>query len=186
MNIKTYKQIKIRTVVLGRVSLLQYQCPVCNSFHFESHENPYCCIECQNIGEKRHYEIHDNLNYIGISQIVRPNFKRFKKRYHISKYKKMLVLERDNYLCVYCNRKVGFGILTYEIDHFDPYNYNQNNNLDNLLTSCTKCNRHKYGQIFDTIEQAQDFLYKYYGKYKKYTMVERFKNNGEKNALEAL
>ena len=49
------------------------------------------------------------------------------------------VFLRDNFTCVYCNQ-VG-GIL--ECDHIIPYSAGGSNNIENLATSCRKCNRQK-------------------------------------------
>lgn len=49
------------------------------------------------------------------------------------------VFERDNYTCQYCG-EVG-GLL--EADHIVPFSKGGSNEIDNLTTSCRKCNRQK-------------------------------------------
>jgi hypothetical protein len=49
------------------------------------------------------------------------------------------VFKRDQYKCVYCG-KVG-GVL--ECDHIIPFSKGGSNDLNNLTTSCRKCNRQK-------------------------------------------
>jgi len=49
------------------------------------------------------------------------------------------VFERDNFTCLYCG-EIG-GIL--EVDHMFPISKGGSNELDNLTTSCRKCNRQK-------------------------------------------
>lgn len=49
------------------------------------------------------------------------------------------VFERDNYTCCYCGKKGGI----LEADHIIPFSKGGSDNLDNLVTSCRKCNRQK-------------------------------------------
>lgn len=49
------------------------------------------------------------------------------------------IFERDNYTCVYCG-KVGGKL---ECDHVIPYYVCKSTSLNNLVTSCMKCNRKK-------------------------------------------
>lgn len=49
------------------------------------------------------------------------------------------VFKRDLFTCTYCG-KIG-GIL--ECDHIVPFSKGGSNELDNLTTSCRKCNRQK-------------------------------------------
>lgn len=58
-----------------------------------------------------------------------------KKWHRIANY----VFKRDNYTCQYCG-KVG-GIL--EVDHIIPFSKGGKDTMDNLTTSCRKCNRKK-------------------------------------------
>ena len=50
-----------------------------------------------------------------------------------------IVFERDGYICAYCG-KLG-GML--EVDHIIPYSKGGSDILNNLTTSCRKCNRQK-------------------------------------------
>ncbi len=49
------------------------------------------------------------------------------------------IFKRDNYICAYCGKRGGI----LEIDHIVPISSNGNNNFNNLITSCRKCNRQK-------------------------------------------
>lgn len=49
------------------------------------------------------------------------------------------VFDRDNYTCKYCGQ-VG-GLL--EVDHIFPLSKGGTNEIDNLTTSCRRCNRQK-------------------------------------------
>lgn len=55
------------------------------------------------------------------------------------------VFVRDNFTCSYCG-KIG-GIL--ECDHIIPYSKGGSNELENLTTSCRKCNRQKKDKSVD-------------------------------------
>lgn len=55
------------------------------------------------------------------------------------------VFKRDNYTCNYCG-KIG-GIL--ECDHIIPFSKGGSNEIQNLTTSCRKCNRQKKDKSVD-------------------------------------
>ena len=50
-----------------------------------------------------------------------------------------IVFKRDNYTCQYCG-KVGEKL---EADHIIPFSKGGSDDLENLTTSCRKCNRSK-------------------------------------------
>lgn len=49
------------------------------------------------------------------------------------------IFARDNYTCCYCGEKGGI----LEVDHIIPFSKGGTDNLENLITSCRKCNRQK-------------------------------------------
>jgi CRISPR/Cas system Type II protein with McrA/HNH and RuvC-like nuclease domain len=49
------------------------------------------------------------------------------------------VFKRDDYTCAYCKQKGGI----LEIDHIIPFSKGGSDELNNLVTSCRKCNRQK-------------------------------------------
>ena len=55
------------------------------------------------------------------------------------------IFERDNYTCLYCNKKGG----KLEVDHIVPLSRGGNNDTENLTTSCQKCNRQKRDKMVD-------------------------------------
>ena len=55
------------------------------------------------------------------------------------------VFKRDNYTCQYCG-KVGGKL---EVDHIFPFSKGGSDSLDNLTTSCQKCNRQKRDKSVD-------------------------------------
>lgn len=50
-----------------------------------------------------------------------------------------IVFERDNYKCTYCGASGG----KLEADHIIPFSRGGDDTLENLTTSCQKCNRQK-------------------------------------------
>lgn len=55
------------------------------------------------------------------------------------------VFKRDNYTCQYCG-KVGGKL---EVDHIFPFSKGGSDSLENLTTSCQKCNRQKRDKSVD-------------------------------------
>lgn len=49
------------------------------------------------------------------------------------------VFERDSYTCQYCGQVGG----ELEVDHIFPFSRGGKETMDNLVTSCMKCNRNK-------------------------------------------
>lgn len=88
-----------------------------------------------NYEENLQEEIDDFLNLkfrdIGI-RLYNHNIKLW---YSISKQ----VFERDSFTCQYCG-KVGGKL---EVDHIIPFSKGGSDDLDNLTTSCLRCNRQK-------------------------------------------
>lgn len=62
------------------------------------------------------------------------------------------VFKRDNYTCQYCG-KVGGKL---EVDHIFPFSKGGSDNLDNLTTSCQKCNRQKRDKSVDDFLKWRD------------------------------
>lgn len=51
------------------------------------------------------------------------------------------VFHRDGFTCQYCGSSVPDVVL--ELDHIQPFSKGGSNDIDNLLTACTSCNRGK-------------------------------------------
>lgn len=62
------------------------------------------------------------------------------------------VFERDNYTCQYCGRSCEKAEL--EIEHVIPISKGGNNDIRNLATACSECNRSKGARIL-TIGELQ-------------------------------
>ncbi|MBO8142015.1 MAG: HNH endonuclease [Firmicutes bacterium] len=65
------------------------------------------------------------------------------KRTPIPKGVRWKVFARDNFTCQYCGRTPKKHGITLEIDHKIPVSKGGTNALENLVTSCSDCNRGK-------------------------------------------
>lgn len=84
----------------------------------------------------------DNLKNMGLNVNFQLNEVDYIDRERIrAKYK---------YRCQYCGRRGR------SVDHKDPVSLSQNNNLDNLILSCSECNRIKSNMPFDLFVKLND------------------------------
>jgi len=60
------------------------------------------------------------------------------KRKSISKKTRFEVFKRDSFTCQYCGRSAPDVLL--QIDHIEPYSKTEDNDILNLVTSCSDCN----------------------------------------------
>lgn len=87
------------------------------------------------------------LNYLDEKRLERRNIEYWQEL-------RKEVFVRDNFTCSYCG-KIG-GVL--ECDHIIPFSKGGSNELNNLTTSCRKCNRQKKDKSVDeflTWKEAQ-------------------------------
>ena len=136
--------------MFGSVKTIHVECPSCGVWQFN-------CDTCE-CGEllKNHKLTDKELPEIRTEE---PNW-----RDRIPTSVRERVYERDEYVCQYC------GIWCYEsyvqnpravvIDHAIPVAIGGNNDIDNLITSCRKCNGIKSDKIFETFEDARSFILK--------------------------
>jgi len=66
--------------------------------------------------------------------------------------KRFQVLQRDNFRCVYCGITSKQTHLT--VDHILPQSKGGKNTIENMITSCSQCNRGK-GSLELTNEQLK-------------------------------
>ena len=144
--------MKYKYVFFGRIKTTQVQCPNCETWQFID-------IECDNCGilfkeklenEKPEYR----------TEVVT-------WRASIKRSIKEAVFQRDEYICHYC------GIHCFEsyiqdpksvtIDHAYPISAGGRNNIDNLITCCKECNLTKLDKIFNTFEDAREYIKKQRG-----------------------
>ena len=95
----------------------------------------------------------------------------------IRKATRKAVLERDNFTCVYCGARAYEAPL--EIDHVIPRSKGGTHNIDNLVTSCKKCNRKKRARFLDRQEARK--IAKLLGTSVAYLMGETDDPNREAN-----
>lgn len=98
--------------------------------------------------------ITSKLNLLG-SNIKIPKYKLdFERRrmfnINVKEWKRIsrVVFKRDNYTCQYCGAVGG----KLEVDHILPFSKGGSDSLENLTTSCRKCNRQKHDK------SAEEFL----------------------------
>ena len=91
---------------------------------------------------KREYEDrHDWLNQsIIVPRIVRC-MKYYKRHYKGAICNRNNILERDKYVCQYCNTRFDKKML--EIEHVIPHSRGGKNTWENLVTACRDCNQKK-------------------------------------------
>ena len=90
------------------------------------------------------------------------------KRKRISAHVKKATLTSQHGKCIYCNcdlmepvwnpqkTKYEKNIINY--DHILPWSYSGNNCLENIVASCSECNKYKSGLVFDSLEDAQVYI----------------------------
>lgn len=88
-----------------------------------------------------------------------------------------------HYRCQYCGRRGR------SVDHKDPVSLSHNNNLDNLILSCSECNRIKSDMPFDLFKELNDQIPEVNQKLVKYentlgTLKEEFNNRKRKLAAQ--
>ena len=62
------------------------------------------------------------------------------------------VLERDDFTCVYCENP---GI---EVDHILPWDWNGNDSEENLVACCRDCNSIAGDKIFPSFQEKKDYI----------------------------
>ena len=90
----------------------------------------------------------------------------------ISINKRLRILERDNYTCQICGKKVkGIDSQTYDddshnIDHIIPKSKGGTDSYDNLRVLCRKCNLSRHNTSFNDFEKI--FINKYHINFSDY------------------
>ena len=74
----------------------------------------------------------------------------------ISKVLRDRILERDNYTCQYCGKSRWKDEIKLEVDHIIPISKGGTDNINNLTTSCRKCNRQKMNKILKVDEKTSN------------------------------
>ena len=64
------------------------------------------------------------------------------------------IFERDDYTCVYCGKSLWKNGIKLEVDHIIPISKGGTDDIDNLTTSCRKCNREKSGKLIGLVKNT--------------------------------
>lgn len=75
------------------------------------------------------------------------------KRTAISKKTRFDVFKRDGFQCVYCGAHPSETVLL-EVDHIHPVAEGGSNDIDNLVTACSDCNRGKGASLLSSVPQS--------------------------------
>jgi len=138
--------------IYGNVKIPRVRCPHCKHQSLVIEGQTACCgipISTEELPEI--YRL-----------IIQPEY----KRRPLSAREKAEAIKAQNNKCLYCGREFGTFLLRYgELvrlyatwDHFVPFSYNQNNHSDNAVFACQYCNMFKSNRMFETVEEAQEWL----------------------------
>ena len=80
---------------------------------------------------------------------------------------KQRLIESQQGRCYYCERKFGYYFVrnnnvrrsTIQIDHYVPFSFNQSNNKENYVASCSLCNSLKSNMVFPNIYDLRRHIY---------------------------
>jgi len=146
------KNVAIKTFY-GSTALYKGWCEDCKGYYFVLHNELQCCDKPFEKPER--IELHRDIE-TGYS------------RKHISKKIKDKILNRQKYGCFYCGQDLFEPIWSkkskryitrkYHIDHLVPWSYSGNDSIGNLVASCSLCNNIKSNLIFDTMEDARNYV----------------------------
>ena len=96
-------------------------CVVCNTKFTKLRNQQFCSSECKSI-------------------------------FDIEKHKvgEFVILNRDNFTCIYCGRSPAEDAIKLHIDHVIPLSKGGKSNASNLVTSCQDCNLEKGNKIINS------------------------------------
>ena len=125
-------------------------CPECGDISLVLDARTACCGVNPNINPQVYKQMSEP-----------PSRRRFPPRY-IRDEK----LAAQQNCCFYCDRKFGsvqeVGDREFYIhiqwDHQIPFAFRQDNSAENVVAACQKCNGWKTDRLFDTVQEARDFL----------------------------
>ena len=138
----------------GGLRTIQVSCPKCGDWQFRSKRCDCGHLLDEKLDKAERTEI----------RIDEPKW-----RNTITQKTKHEVYERDDYVCQYC------GIWCYEswsvdpsaltIDHMLPHTVGGQDNIENLITCCRRCNGIKSSLIFKDFDEARKYIKEQRGDY---------------------
>lgn len=160
---------KMQKAIYGKVSVQRTYCPYCKGMAWVQ-DGHYAC--CDNLvrDEPKNGEI----------VFMIPNEVKRKNSTHLTNKEKIAILESQDYKCAYCECSLRFkdkGELSFHgragkqglpqivanevaFDHFIPWEYIRSHHRTEFFAACKVCNSIKSKKIFDTLEQARQFIQK--------------------------
>lgn len=96
------------------------------------------------------------------------------RRRFFNKKEKEVILKKSKCKCVHCGKKLTIETMT--IDHFYPLYLGGTNDMRNLISLCSKCNKEKDISIYD----IEDFCGKRLLKYSKQDLIEYYEERKDK------
>ena len=123
-------------------------CVKCNKkFEVEYRNQQYCSNECQ-----KGLPYHRRRNKCKVcGEYYKPTARR--TAYYCSwecssadtkAHSRFIILERDNFTCIYCGRSSFEDSAELHIDHVVPHSKGGTNTASNLVTACKRCNLEKH------------------------------------------
>lgn len=146
------KTIRVHKARYGNVTILRAYCSECRTYALIIDNKLRCC-------DRRLQEIEASTSK-QMSEV--PIGRRGPSR-----KVQLEILKRQEERCLYCKRRFGDIVyrrakacrLRIEWDHASPYCYSLNNMPGNFVAACHVCNRYKAAHVFNSLEEAQTFLY---------------------------
>ena len=151
---KYNKNRKKECAIYGNTSLIRMRCYDCGTMAFVIDGQLQCCG--RDIDESRRKTIPKNFYE------TPPRA----KRKSVPFTDRAEILELQSYKCIYCGKEFGTSvwrkgklvILKICFDHFVPFSFSFDNHKYNYLASCQICNSIKNDKMFDTIDEAREYI----------------------------
>jgi len=142
---------KATIALYGNVALERAVCRECGGWSFVSEGLTVCCDEP--VGEAAATKFR---------RMSQPEARRRLPPIEIRR----AILTEQCHRCLYCGLVFGVsvqrGVRTVKVrlvwDHLVPYSLTQNNYAHNIVAACSLCNNIKGALVFQTIEEARDYV----------------------------
>lgn len=141
--------MEYKYVFFGRTKTVQVKCPKCEVWQFINDSCDCGFVFQEELNEKRVTEYRSEI----------PTWRK-----HIIDSIKNQVFQRDEFICQYCGVHC-FDSYTQNkrsvtVDHAYPHSAGGKNNVENLITCCAECNRVKSSKIFNSLDEARNYIKK--------------------------